>query len=107
MSFLLSWLGLRAQKAQQSVRRHEPPSLPDTPYSDTFSVIDKNEAIEDENSMAAFNAASNIIIQQILTTHARLLKLPDFNPSPKVESLLGALVALCCKLHDSRVVSQV
>jgi hypothetical protein len=101
MSFLLSWLGLRTR---QAVPPHSLPSPPETP--DSLSVIDKDEVIEDAK-MIAFSETASAISQQILDTYASLLTLPDFYPSKKINSLLGALVPLCCETHDHRVVSQV
>ncbi|KAK4450396.1 putative nicotianamine synthase [Podospora aff. communis PSN243] len=104
MSFLLSWLGLRARQPREAARPHCLPSPPETP--DSLSVIDKDEAMED-SKMIDLSKTAKRISQQILETHAALLTLPDFYPSQKINSLLGALVPLCCETHDHRVVSQV
>ncbi|KAK0653023.1 Nicotianamine synthase [Cercophora newfieldiana] len=57
--------------------------------------------------MTVLNATSARIAQQVLTTYAALLTLPDLKPSQEINGLLGALVPLCCEIHDNRVVSQV
>jgi len=104
MSLILSWLGFGLRKPQELARPYDLPSPPDTP--DSVSVIDKDEVIEAEK-MVLLNATSSAIAQQIIATHAGLLTLPDLKPSKTVNDLLGALVPLCCELHDQRVVSQV
>lgn len=71
-----------------------------------MSITDSGETIQDEK-MTTINDTSSEIVQKILTTHATLLTLPNFKPSPEINSLLGSLVPLCCEIHDSQVVSQV
>lgn len=98
MSLLPSWLRLGSP-----VTKMDP--CPCVSH-DSLTIIEKADLLRDQ-LVDAKSQKVQWLVQNIVGTHAELLKLPDLKPGKAINQLLGNLVTVCSEIHDRDIVDKV